>query len=91
MSVVAVVEAECPVWTGHFSLAEIYGVCVCGRVEELKNRQPTSNNQKKKSKAVGETVQTLSMKPIETGRVEPRFQIAKREGPELLLLSNQEQ
>ena len=40
---------------------------------------------------MGETVQTLSMKPIETGRVEPRFQIAKREGPELLLLSNQEQ
>lgn len=94
MSVVAVVEAECPVWTGHFGspgckLVEIQGE-MCA--EELLIGEKLSTQFGKEKKAVlGETVQTLSMKPIETGRVEPRFQIAKREGPELLLLSNQEQ
>ena len=74
----------------------VFSVCVCGRVVD--RRKKIVDLQKKEKKAVlGETVQSLSMKPktgcgqVETGRVEPRFQVAKREGPELLLLSNQEQ
>lgn len=66
--------------------------------EELLIGEKSSTQFGKEKKAVlGETVQTLSMKPktgygqVETGQVEPRFQVAKREGPELLLLSNQEQ
>ena len=46
MSVVAVVEAECPVWTGHFSLAEISGVCVC--VCKVVDRKKIDHLEKKK-------------------------------------------
>ena len=66
--------------------------------EELLIGEKLSTQFEKEKAVLGETVQTLSMKPktgygqVETGRVEPRFQVAKREGPELLLvLSNQEQ
>ena len=66
--------------------------------ELLIGEQLPTQFEKEKKAVLGGTVQTLSMKPktgygqVETGRVEPRFQVAKREGPELLLvLSNQEQ